>query len=379
MTSPSDVVREFCSAFATKDLATIERLLDDKAVYHNVGMEPAVGKDASIASIKGFLDMSESLGFEIHHLAAEGDTVLTERTDTMTVNGIAAPIAVMGAFDVRDGLIVAWRDYFDMGARRSADGGRGRRSRAAPDRLKPVAADPLDLTGRTAIVTGGGTGIGAATARLLAEHGADLVIASRTEAELEQVALSIRDATGRRCVPVRTDVKQEDDIVRMVERTMEELGRIDILVNNAGGTRLGPLEELPTRGWDSIFELNVRGPFLCTREVGRHMIEQGSGAIVNVSSGAGVTGVKGGAHYSAAKSGLQMFTRVTAAEWGPHGIRCNCVAVGLVGSERAVAAWEVAQPRPRADGDQRPARAGRDGRWRWRGRSSSSPATRRRT
>jgi limonene-1,2-epoxide hydrolase len=115
MTSPSDVVREFCSAFATKDLATIERLLDEKAVYHNVGMEPAVGKDASIASIKGFLDMSESLGFEIHHLAAEGDTVLTERTDTMTVNGIAAPIAVMGAFDVRDGLIVAWRDYFDMG------------------------------------------------------------------------------------------------------------------------------------------------------------------------------------------------------------------------------------------------------------------------
>jgi NAD(P)-dependent dehydrogenase (short-subunit alcohol dehydrogenase family) len=202
--------------------------------------------------------------------------------------------------------------------------------------------DPLDLSGRFAIVTGGGTGIGAATARLLAEHGADLVIASRTEAELEQVATSIRDATGQRCVAVRTDVKQEDDIVRMVARTMEEFGQIDILVNNAGGTRLGPLEELPTRGWDSIFELNVRGPFLCTREVGRHMIERGSGAIVNVSSGAGVNGVKGGAHYSAAKSGLQMFTRVTAAEWGPHGIRCNCVAVGLVSSERAVAAWEVA-------------------------------------
>jgi len=196
--------------------------------------------------------------------------------------------------------------------------------------------DPFDFTGRVAIVTGGGTGIGAATARLLAEHGADLVIASRTEAELEQVATSIRDTSGRRCVAVRTDVKQESDIVHLVERTMEEFGQIDILVNNAGGTRLGPLEELPTRGWDSIFELNVRGPFLCTREVG-------SGAIVNVSSGAGVTGVKGGAHYSAAKSGLQMFTRVTAAEWGQHGIRCNCVAVGLVGSERAIAAWEVAQ------------------------------------
>jgi citronellol/citronellal dehydrogenase len=206
-----------------------------------------------------------------------------------------------------------------------------------------VGTDLLDLTGRVAIVTSGGTGIGAATARLLAEHGADLVIASRTEADLDQVASAIRDASGRRCLAVRTDVKQEADIVQMVERTMKEYGQIDILVNNAGGTRLGPLEDLPTRGWDSIFELNVRGPFLCTREVGRHMIDRGSGAIVNVSSGAGVTGVKGGAHYSAAKSGLQMFTRVTAAEWGPHGIRCNCVAVGLVGSERAVAAWEVAQ------------------------------------
>ena len=114
MASPSEVVREFCAAFAVKDLATIERLLDDDAVYHNIGMEPAVGKDASIASIKVFLDMAESLAFEIHHLAAEGDTVLTERTDTMTVNGNAAPIAVMGTFEVRDGRIVAWRDYFDM-------------------------------------------------------------------------------------------------------------------------------------------------------------------------------------------------------------------------------------------------------------------------
>ena len=115
MPSPSEVVQEFSAAFAAKDVATIERLLDDKAVYHNVGMEPAVGKDASMASIKGFIDMSESMAFEIHHLAAAGDIVLTERTDTMTVNGNAAPIAVMGTFEVRDGRIVAWRDYFDMG------------------------------------------------------------------------------------------------------------------------------------------------------------------------------------------------------------------------------------------------------------------------
>jgi limonene-1,2-epoxide hydrolase len=115
MATPTEVVTQFCAAFAAKDVDTIASLLADEVVYHNVGMEPAVGKEASLASIQGFLDMSESLEFDIHRLAASGDTVLTERTDTFTINGVKAPIAVMGAFDLRDGLIVAWRDYFDMG------------------------------------------------------------------------------------------------------------------------------------------------------------------------------------------------------------------------------------------------------------------------
>jgi limonene-1,2-epoxide hydrolase len=115
MSTPSDVVREFCAAFPVKDLDTITRLLDDDAVYHNVGMEPAVGKEASLASIQGFFAMFESMTFEILHLAADGGTVLTERTDVLTANGIPAPLPVMGAFEVRDGRIVAWRDYFDMG------------------------------------------------------------------------------------------------------------------------------------------------------------------------------------------------------------------------------------------------------------------------
>jgi 3-oxoacyl-[acyl-carrier protein] reductase len=205
-----------------------------------------------------------------------------------------------------------------------------------------MAYDRFDLTGRVAIITGGGTGIGAATARLFAEHGADSVIASRTESELERVAAEIADSSGRRCVAVPTDVKEEADVVRLVARTVDEFGRIDILINNAGGTRLGPLADLPTRAFDSAVGLNLRGAYLCTREAGKHMIARQSGAIVNVSSGAGVNGVKGGAHYAAAKAGLQMFTRVTAAEWGHYGIRANCVAVGLVASERAVEAWEVA-------------------------------------
>jgi citronellol/citronellal dehydrogenase len=206
----------------------------------------------------------------------------------------------------------------------------------------------LDFAGRVAIVTGGGTGIGAATARLMADRGADVVIASRTVEELQRTASEIEEATGKRCLPVPTDVKDEEQVVRMVQRTVDEFGRIDILVNNAGGTRMGPLIGLPTRGWDAAFDLNVRSAYFCTREAGRHLVGQGSGAIVNVSSGAGNSGVKGGAHYASAKAALQMLTRVTAAEWGRHGVRANCVAVGLVTSERAVEAWRVAGLDPAA-------------------------------
>ena len=114
MPTPTEVVQQFCAAFAVKDVDTIASLLADDVVYHNVGMEPAVGKEASLAMIQGFLDMAEVMTFEIHRIAANGDSVLTERTDTFTINGAQAPIAVMGTFDLRDGLIVAWRDYFDM-------------------------------------------------------------------------------------------------------------------------------------------------------------------------------------------------------------------------------------------------------------------------
>ena len=115
MSTPEEVVQEFCAAFATKDVDTIASLLADDVVYHNVGMAPAVGKEASVAMIQGFLDMAEKMTFEIHRIAANGDSVLTERTDTFTINGADSPVAVMGTFDLRDGKIVAWRDYFDMG------------------------------------------------------------------------------------------------------------------------------------------------------------------------------------------------------------------------------------------------------------------------
>lgn len=200
----------------------------------------------------------------------------------------------------------------------------------------------LDFSGRVAIVTGGATGIGYATALQLARLGADVVICSRTADELEAAASRITEASGRRCLAVPTDVKVEEQCIALIERTMAEFGRIDVLVNNAGGTRMGPLEAIPTRGWDSIFDLNVKSAYVLTREAGKHMIARKSGSIVNISSGAGIHGVKGGAHYSAAKSALQMFTKVTAAEWGRFGIRANCVAAGAIASERVTEAWKVA-------------------------------------
>jgi len=152
----------------------------------------------------------------------------------------------------------------------------------------------------------------------------------------------VERASGQRCLPIPTDVKVEDHVVAMVRRTVEELGRVDILVNNAGGTRMGPLERLPTKAWDSVFALNARAAYVATREVGTHFFAQRSGAIVNISSDAGVHGVKGGAHYSSAKAALQMFTTVTAAEWGRYGVRVNCLAVGAIASDRVLAAWEAA-------------------------------------
>jgi citronellol/citronellal dehydrogenase len=204
-----------------------------------------------------------------------------------------------------------------------------------------MATPTGELSGQVAMVTGGGTGIGAATARVLAAAGADLVIAARKVERMEAVAVEIR-AMGQRCLVVPTDMRDEDAIAHLVDQTMTEYGRIDIVVNNAGGSYLFPLESTPIDKWDNSFALNVRAPFILTKLAGVHMLEAGQGVFVNISSAAGLTGVSGGAAYSAAKAGLQMFTRVVAKEWGSRGIRANAIAVGPVASEGALRSWERA-------------------------------------
>ncbi len=115
MAAVADVVREFCEAIDRKDLAKVESLLDEKVVYHNIGSEPAVGREASLAAVKFQFDAFDPISFRIRNLAVDGDTVLTERVDEVTANGVTAPVPVMGTFEVKDGRIVQWRDYFDFG------------------------------------------------------------------------------------------------------------------------------------------------------------------------------------------------------------------------------------------------------------------------
>lgn len=202
--------------------------------------------------------------------------------------------------------------------------------------------DGYDLSGKVAIVTGGGEGIGAATARLLARYGADIVIAGRTEATLAATAKSIESETGQRCLGVATDVLQEDQVKRLVDRTVEAFGRIDILINNVGWSDRAPLARQDLAGWRKEFNRNLDTAFLGARHAFEHLRERGGGTVVNTSSVAGCDGVQGMAAYSCAKAGLQMFTHVAAAEWGPHGIRVNAVAPGLIATDNAMKDFESA-------------------------------------
>jgi len=198
--------------------------------------------------------------------------------------------------------------------------------------------EAFDLKGRVAIVTGGGTGIGAATAMMLAEAGADLVLAGRRPEPLEKTAEKIRVATGRRVHCIPTDVRDAGQAKQLVEKSVEAMGRLDILINNAGKGTHAPLRLMPPEVWQKDVALNLSGAFNCSQAAYPHLKASGHGTIVNISSLAGVHGTLGVGAYSAAKSGLQMFTRVASAEWGPR-IRVNAVACGMIATELAQANW----------------------------------------
>ncbi len=196
-----------------------------------------------------------------------------------------------------------------------------------------------DFSGKIALVTGGATGIGAVTAECFARSGATVVIAGRTLEKLETRAKTISNATGSICVAMQCDVTIEAECTALIAQIVAKFGRIDILINNAGGGRHASIRKFRTDKWLADFDLNMHSAFYAARAASEPMIENGGGAIVNISSLAGVNGTMGVSAYSAAKAGLQMFARVAAAEWGPHGIRVNCVAAGMIATELAQANW----------------------------------------
>ena len=190
----------------------------------------------------------------------------------------------------------------------------------------------LDLTGRVTLVTGASSGIGAATAALLADLGASVGIGYfHNEKGAAQVAEAIGKAGGK-ALAVRADVSRATEISPLVERVEREFGPIDILVNNAGSLiKRQPIRDLTEDLWDEVLDLNLKSAAFCSRAVAASMIERKRGSIVNVVSIAGRNGGGPGAGtYSTAKGGLIAFTKALAKELAPHGVRVNAVSPGVI-------------------------------------------------
>lgn len=208
----------------------------------------------------------------------------------------------------------------------------------------------FDIEGRCVFVTGAGRGIGKGIAQVLAEAGADVAINALTGKHVTGLAEELAASTDRKVVPVVGDVTRPEGANRAVEQAIAALGRIDVLVNALGDSIRTPLVGLPggskpgepiaDTDLDFIMDINLTEALLCTRAVGPHMLERGSGKVINISSWTGHGGGGNMVLYTTAKTALAGFTRAQALEWAPHGIQVNCIAPGLfpdvvtVGEER---------------------------------------------
>jgi 3-oxoacyl-[acyl-carrier protein] reductase len=190
------------------------------------------------------------------------------------------------------------------------------------------------LAGKVAIVTGGTRGIGLAIARLLAEDGASVVVSGRDAARLE-AAVKELESLGAPAMAVAADAAKREDADRLVEATRERFGRIDVLVNNAGITRDQLLVRMKDDDWDQVLDTNLRGVFLMTRAVGKVMMRQKSGRIINIASTAGAMGNPGQVNYSAAKAGVIGLTKAAGRELAHWNILVNAVAPGLIETDMA--------------------------------------------
>ena len=191
----------------------------------------------------------------------------------------------------------------------------------------------IDLTGKSAVVTGGSRGIGRAIALRLAKQGADVAFSYRgNEAAAKETAAAI-EALGRRALPVQADVSQPESADELIKVALEAFGKIDILVNNAGVTRDDLIMRMSLDDWRTVLETNLFGAFYATKAVTRPMLKAKGGRIVNITSVSGQAWQTGQANYSSAKAGLIGLTKATARELASRGITCNAVAPGFVLTE----------------------------------------------
>jgi 2-deoxy-D-gluconate 3-dehydrogenase len=181
------------------------------------------------------------------------------------------------------------------------------------------------LKGKVAVVLGASRNIGRALALGLADAGADVVAASRSVTDLESLAQEIR-AMSRKARVQPVDVTKSDEIRKMADDAVAEFGRIDILVNNAGININKPALEMTEEEWDLVLDTNLKSYFLASQAVGRHMVKQRRGKIINISSTFGLVGFENRAAYASSKGGIGQLTKVLAIEWGPHNVNVNAIA-----------------------------------------------------
>lgn len=187
----------------------------------------------------------------------------------------------------------------------------------------------FDLSGKTSIITGAGRGIGRSIALGYAEAGSNLVLCARTVGELETLADEAR-RHGVEALAVPCDVSDPQQIQAAVDAAVERFGGVDVLVNNAGLTVKTPAEDYNLEDWNRVLQVNLTGVFLFAQSVGRQMIRQGSGRIVNISSIAARTAITGSVAYCASKAGVDMVTKVLAVEWARHGVQVNAIGPAYI-------------------------------------------------
>ena len=191
-----------------------------------------------------------------------------------------------------------------------------------------MAYQPFDLTGKTAVVIGGTSGIGRAIARGLAEAGADVVPTSRRAEQVAETAREIR-ALGRRSVEVVSDVSDRESLHQALDRCIETFGKVDILINSAGKTKRTPTIDVADEEWNDILDTNVTGTLRACQVFGRHMLERKYGRIVNIASLSSFVALYEVAAYAASKAAVASLTKSLAIEWAPHGVNVNAIAPGV--------------------------------------------------